>query len=286
MGDFNKHIVIVGSARSGTSWVSETIARQFRYRMLFEPEHEFNTTKGYLICDQWLKNKNDSLEAHHYLRKVFQNRVDNDWIGQISNRKFKRHLWPIIPKKYIIKFVRANLSAKYINENFKIPLIHIIRNPYDVLASQQRVKFPWLSNLEYFKNDKDLVAVVKDKYNYNLIEDTKTISPIEILTVRYCLENVIPLSVDVPYQYKHRILKYEDLRNNIAVFLDMCRDFDIEPLANIATEYVRPSSKTHPKSDIINKKAKTFELSDEDILLVNELLDTFNCNFYPRKLVQ
>src|SRR5690554_2517705 len=112
MERFNKHIVIVGSARSGTSWLSEVIARQFRYRMLFEPEHEFNTEKGKIICDQWLNKQNDSLEAHKYLIKVFQNRVDSDWIGQISNRKYKMHLWPFIPEKYIIKFVRANLSAK------------------------------------------------------------------------------------------------------------------------------------------------------------------------------
>lgn len=55
MGRYNKHIIITGSARSGTSWLSEIIARQFRYRMLFEPDHEFNTTKGILIADQWLK---------------------------------------------------------------------------------------------------------------------------------------------------------------------------------------------------------------------------------------
>lgn len=150
MKRYSKHIIIAGSARSGTSWLSEVIARQFRYRMLFEQEHEFNTKKGILIADQWIQDHTDASEAHLYLKEVFANRVDNEWIAQLSNRKYKMHLLPFIPKKYVIKFVRANLSAKYMNENFKIPVIYIIRNPYDILASQQWVMFPWLYNLNHF----------------------------------------------------------------------------------------------------------------------------------------
>lgn len=280
---FNKHIIIVGSARSGTSWLSEVIARQHRYRMLFEPEHEFNTEKGILVCDQWLQSKDDSPEAYRYLKKVFQNRVDSDWIAQHSNRKYKRHLWPFIPKKYVVKFVRANLSAKYINENFKIPVIHIIRNPYDVLASQQRVKFPWLYNLEHFKNQKELLNIVKEQFDFDLLEDTKDITPLEALTVRWCLENVLPLQVWEPYHYKHRILKHEDLRNDIQVFLNLCKEFHIEPLANIENEYKRPSSKTHPRSTIIDKNTSMKEFKPEELMAINKLLDIFKCNLYPRE---
>ena len=282
MSRFNKHIIIVGSARSGTSWLSEVIARQFRYRMLFEPEHEFNTKKGKLICDKWLRTEASPINANQYLKKVLNNQVDSDWIGQISNRKYKMHLWPFIPKKYIIKFVRANLSAKYLNENFKVPLIHIIRNPYDVLASQQRVKFPWLYNLEHFKQQKDLVQVVKENFNFDLIEDTKSITPLGVLTVRWCLENVLPLQILEPYQYKHRIIKYEDLRTDIELFLELCIEFQIEPLTNIEKEYQRPSSKTHPKSAIITKEKNTLRLTVEELEEINNLLDIFNCKLYPR----
>ncbi len=283
MTKFNKHIIIVGSARSGTSWLSEVMARQFRYRMLFEPEHETNTKKGKLICDQWLKSQKDSPEAHHYLTKVFQNRVDSDWIAQNSNRKYKMHLWPLIPKKYVIKFVRANLSAKYISESFKIPLIHIIRNPYDVLASQQRVKFPWLYNLEHFKNQPELVKIIKESFNYDLEIDTKGINELEILTLRWCIENVLPLQVFEPYQYRYRIVRHEDLRNDIQVFLGLCKEFDFDPLANIDEEYKRPSSKTHPRSTVRNQSAEVKEFSIEELRIINKILDAFECKLYPRK---
>ncbi|WP_324310703.1 sulfotransferase family protein [Xanthomarina sp.] len=283
MSRFNKHIIIVDSARSGTSWLSEVIARQHRYRMLFEPEHEFNTKKGTLLCDKWLESKDDPIEAHRYLTKVFQNRVDCDWIAQNSNRKFKRHLWPFIPKRFIIKFVRANLSAKYMNETFKIPVIHIIRNPYDVLSSQQRVKFPWLYNLDHFKSQNDLVAMVKEQFNFDLLKDTEDMTPLEVLIVRWCLENVLPLQVLEPYQYKHRVLKHEDLRSDIQVFLNLCKEFNLEPLSNIEKEYARPSSKTHPKSKIINKNAEMRKFDFKELFSINRLLDIFDCKLYPRK---
>jgi hypothetical protein len=251
--------------------------------MLFEPEHEFNTDKGKLLCDRWISRKEDAREAHQYLKRVFSNRVDSDWIGQISNRRFKMHLWPFIPKKYIIKFVRANLSAKYINESFKVPVIHIIRNPYDVIASQERVKFPWLYNLEHFKNQKELVQILKKEFDYDLLNDTSHLSSVETLTVRWCIENMLPLQILEPYQYKHRVIKHEDLRNDIQIFLKLCKDFDIEPLANIETEYKRPSSKTHPKSKIINKDSKELKFTIAELEQINTLLDRFNCNLYPRK---
>ena len=126
MSSFNKHIIIIGSARSGTSWLAETMAQPYRYRMLFEPEHETQTKKGYLLCDKWIEHSSNFELAHAYIKKIFANRVDCNWIAQNSNRRLKMHLWPCIPKKFIIKFVRCNLSAAYMNSTFNVPVIHVL----------------------------------------------------------------------------------------------------------------------------------------------------------------
>lgn len=282
MSKYNKHLVVVGSARSGTSWLAEIIARQHRYRMLFEPEQETRTKRGNLLCDKYFVQHYNNNQANRYLKDVFANRVDCDWIGQISNRKWKMHLWPYIPKKYIIKFVRCNLSAKYINENFHIPIIHIIRNPYDVIKSQQRVKFPWLYDLEHFKAQQHLVDLVKEEFDFNLY-DTKNLDDVEILALRWCLENVIPLQFQEEYQYKSAVVKHEDLRSDINVFLDLCRKFDLKPLENIEKEYQRPSSKAHPKSEIRNKDIQQKKLELNELSKINNILDQFEAKLYPRK---
>lgn len=281
MTQFNKHITIVGSARSGTSWLAETIAAQHRYRLLFEPEHEFNTKKGKLICDKLLTKKNTSVEAKHYLKKVFSNRIDSDWIAQCSNRKYKRHLWPLIPKKYIIKFVRANLAAQYINENFQIPVIHLLRNPYDVIHSQQRVKFPWLYDLSHFNRQEELVDLVKSSYNFNL-HSAEQFSDVEVLTLRWCLENVIPLKNLPPFTYKSEIVFYEELRNDLNHFIQLCTNLELKPVKNLVDIYSQPSSKTHPKSEIKAPMSKTSKFTEIEYKRINAILDIFECDLYSR----
>jgi len=279
---YNKHLIVVGSARSGTSWLAETIAAQHRYRLLFEPEHEHNTAQGKLLCDKYITPENATAEIHKYLNQVFLNRIDNDWIGQASNRKYKRHLWPIIPKKYIIKFVRANLSARYMNEEFKIPLIHIIRNPYEVLHSQQRVKFPWLYDLSHFQRQEELLEMVLKNYKIDL-SSVKKFSELEILAVRWCLENVFPLQLKKEYTYQSMIVRHEELRNDIQLFYKIAETFKLEPVIDLEKRYTVPSSKTHPRSEVRSGQSLERKFTGAESKLVNDILDQFECELYPRK---
>lgn len=278
MSNFNKHIIIVGSARSGTSWLAETIAKQHRYRLLFEPDHEFQTPKGHLLSDQWITDFEEATAAKAYLHKVFANRVDCDWIAQNSNRKFKRHLWPLVPKKIVVKFVRANLMAKTLEEEFKIPVLKIVRNPYDVLASQMRVKFPWLFNLEHFKNQPKLVAAIKSNFRFDLVSG-ETYSDIETLTIRWCIENCEINDISAVKK-----VSYESLRGNVQGFKDLCKAYNLMPVDTIEAQFIKPSTKTHPESHIIVDKKINSDFTPETFEKINTILDIFKINSYPRKL--
>lgn len=259
--------------------MAEIIAQQFRYRLLFEPEHEFQTKKGHLICDKLITSSNLSSEQENYFIQIFNNKVDSDWIGQISNRKFKMHLWPYLPKKYIIKFVRGNLFAPFINSHFKIPVLFIIRNPYDVIASQNRVKFAWLYDLSYFKNHKDLSSILEQKYDFSWNELDRY-SDIQKLALRWCIENKVVFDIHEISNPSFRILKYEDLKNNINLFLSICKEFNLKPLDNITTIYNRPSSKTHPKSNIRTNESSGSLLGDENTIEINAILHKFKIARY------
>lgn len=282
MAIFNKHIIIVGSARSGTSWLAETIAKQHRYRSLFEPEHEFNTLKGNVLCDKLIIEKEGFEAEHAYLKRVFANRVDNNWIAQNSNRKWKRHLWPIIPKKFVIKFVRCNLAAHYMQHEFSIPVVHILRNPYDLLHSQQRVKFPWLYDLSRFVTDENLVGLLKKEFHFQF-KPLETYTDLEKLTIRWCVENVVPITIQQAESETYRLIRYEELRKDIALFLELCHDFNLDPLTNIKEEYTLPSSKTHPNSDIRKTSSNSKTFTATELLQINTILDIFEANFYPRQ---
>lgn len=279
---FNKHVVVVGSARSGTSWLSELMAQPFRYRMLFEPDQETRTKRGHLLCDRWLRSPTDSKEAYTYLKAIFKNLVDCDWIAQNSNRKWKRHLWPFVPKKYIIKFVRCNLSAPFIHNEFGIPVIHLIRNPYDVIRSQQQVRFPWLYDLSYFAEQEKLVTLIKDKFSYDITQ-FETLTDVEKLALRWCIENVIPLEVLEPYSGKAEVVRYEALSNNIQLFSDLCAAFGLEPVANLERHFKQPSSKTHPESVFLQKGSDTNKLSTAERIQINKILDVFKTQLYAKQ---
>lgn len=218
MSRYNKHVIVLGSARSGTSWLSENLAKPFRYRMLFEPEHDERTPKGHLLTDRFFSEKHPaSKEAIKYLHQVFQNRMDCNWIAQHSNRKYKMHLWPFIPKKFIIKLVRFNLSGQFLHKEFQIPIVQIIRHPFDVIQSQKRVNFPWLLDFSFFLKQNHLVELVQKEFNYDLRQiDKKSVT--EKLAVRWCLENVIPLEINTVPSENYWVIKHEDLRNDIQVY--------------------------------------------------------------------
>src|SRR4030095_14156028 len=161
-------ILVFGSGRSGTSWLSETMARPRGYRLLFEPEHEAHVPEGRLLADQLLLPGETHPEADKFLKKVFNNRIDNDWIAQHSYRKYKMHLWPFLVKKKIIKFVRCNLAMHYMAHKFQLPAVYIRRDPYTTIYSQRRVSFPWLTDLSKFASNDKISSKIKTISNSDL----------------------------------------------------------------------------------------------------------------------
>ena len=278
MKKYNKHIIIAGSARSGTSWLSEVISKTFRYRLLFEPDHENHVPKAKeLLTDKFIETEINK-PLHRFLTKIFNNRLDNNWIAQNSNRKYKIHLLPLLPKKYIIKLIRSNLAIKHINEDYNIPVVFIIRNPYEVIFSQNRVKFPWLYNLSYFQEQPDLVNLIKDKTGFDICKNNFT--KIEILAIRWCIENVVPLQYQSEFKNKAAIVRYEDLKGNLEAFQQLAVDFNIELHPNIEKIYIKPSSKTHPKSEIVNGVDAAKKLSEKEYQQVKNILTSFKVTLY------
>ncbi|NNK73482.1 MAG: sulfotransferase family protein [Flavobacteriaceae bacterium] len=282
MRGYDKHLLITGTARSGTSWLAELMARQYRYRLLFEPEHETRTKWGHLICDRLIEHHEDSPDGVKYFKRVLANRVDSDWIAQSSNRKWKRHLWPFIPKRFIIKCVRAGLMAHFINASLGVPVLHVIRDPYQVIKSQKRSKFPWILNLSLFASQPKLVEFIKENYDLEL-NQLNGFNEEQLMAVRWCIENVAIFEMLGPYQGLARIIKYEDLVQDIELFRSLCKEFKLDPIADLDEHYFRPSTKTHPKSKIRKENEDESGLTVNDIMSISEVLSRFKAMEYIRR---
>lgn len=277
---YPKCLVIVGSGRSGTSWLSETMSKTFRYRLLFEPDQDHQIKAGEVLTDKYLLPGGQYPEVDSYLKKVFRNRIDSDWIAQNSFRKYKMHLWPFLSKKYIIKFVRVNLGSLYIQEQFNLPVVHIIRNPYSVIFSQDRVKFPWLYDFSKFQAQEHLLDMVNESYGIDL---TATYDDIEKLAIRWALENIYTIQHQKGYAQKVDLYKQEDLADNIDLFREICMKYNLEEPKNLESIYKKPSSKTHPNSNIRADKKSDYRslIKADDKKKINAILERFEMTIYP-----
>ena len=90
-----------------------------------------------------------------------------------------------------------------------------------------------------------------------------------------------------PSRYKHPTsfdcYKYEDLKADLGLFLQLCKTYQLEPLNNIQELYSQPSSKTHPKSSIVTGKKEAQPFSAEEYATINTYLDLFKIKQYKRK---
>lgn len=131
----NNTVLIVGSTRSGTTYLMENINTENDYRLIFEP---FNNT----YVDEWKHfdtrhfidpNQPTEIEKQA-IQRILSGRIKNKWTDQF-NRK-------INPDKRLIKAVRANLLVEYIRTLYpKLQIIYLIRNPYEVVASRINMNF-------------------------------------------------------------------------------------------------------------------------------------------------
>ena len=133
--DLDNTVLIIGSARSGTTFLMESLNNKNDYRIIFEP---FNPT----YTKEW-----SALSARQYFDPAKASETEIQIIegilrGEIKNRWVDRYNKKMKSSKRLIKCVRANLLLDLIEERFKeVTVIYLFRNPYDVVASRLNLNF-------------------------------------------------------------------------------------------------------------------------------------------------
>lgn len=243
----NKPVLVFGSARSGTSWLSELMAKPRGYRLLFEPEHEYHVPQGHLLADVWMRQSTDVDPARPFIKRLLVNRIDNDWIAQNSYRKFKLHLWPFLVRQIIVKFVRCNLSMAILSEEFDVHAVHIRRHPYDTLFSQYRVRFPWLFDLSKFAASDSLCTEISHRYGVDVRNESFT--NWEKLAIRWAIENIFVEDYFGPrLRDKISFVQYEHVRGNVEECAALLKALRLQIPDDFERLIAKPSSKTHPRS--------------------------------------
>lgn len=127
--------LIVGSTRSGTTFLMESINKKNEYRLIFEPFNKTYTDEWQdFATREWLDPAQTENQKKKTIKNILTGRINNSWINRY-NRK-------VICDRRLIKAVRANLLVEYIRTEYPtLPIIYLIRNPYDVVASRINMNF-------------------------------------------------------------------------------------------------------------------------------------------------
>jgi hypothetical protein len=193
-------ILIAGSGRSGTTWLSNIIGACAGFGILFEPfdYRKVPEAKNFSLRD-YLRPKGKHPEKKAFIEQILSGKIHNAWVDR-ENKSFL--IW-----KYLVKSIRANLMLAWIDYNFHCPIIYVIRHPCAFVLS--RMKLNWETHLDTFLKQEELMEDYLFKFKPLLKEARK---PIQQHTIMWCVENLIPLSQI--HNYNWMFCAYEELCTN------------------------------------------------------------------------
>jgi hypothetical protein len=182
--DHRSAVVLAGSPRSGTTWISEVLNHDLRYRFMWEP---FHPREGVFPARTYLRPDYTDAALLAGARSILAGRVRSAWVDK-HNRRF-------LPRRRLIKEVYGNLLLGWLHQQFpELPLVLILRHPCAVAASQLTLERE--RGWNFFVNPRALLqqpALRTDFLEPFVNELAGPLSEFESHVAVWCIENLVPL---------------------------------------------------------------------------------------------
>lgn len=197
-------IILAGSARSGTTWISEVINHDRRLRVLFEPFHVKEVPLVAALPGRprpYLRPEADDPAWDETARRILSGKVRHPWIDRFNTTRLSR--------RRLIKEIHANLILKWLHAHYpETPLLLLLRHPCAVAYSQRSLRIVITHDeLRRFLDQPELMADHLEPFRGLIRETTDEFG---ILVLLWCLENYVPLRQFRPGEAM--VLFYEQLR--------------------------------------------------------------------------
>jgi hypothetical protein len=186
--DPSRAALMLGSGRSGTTWLAEAIALQHRSRLIFEPFHpRLGATGegGRLFLDP--ADRPPAFEGP--ARRILSGRVRGPYIDSVRVAR--------LPRGRVVKDVHASNLLPWLRANYpEVPVVYVVRHP--IAASLSRLRSDVFYGLgDYMatrggREDAENSPVARWLPLYDGYR--KHPEPLVRLVAEWCFENAYPLS--------------------------------------------------------------------------------------------
>lgn len=144
-GRYKEVVWIIGDGRSGTTWVSDIINYDKRFRELFEPFHpDWVQAMSFLEYHQYIRPQHASAKFDAIAQAVFSGNFYHPRIDRTSKKLLYGGL--------LLKDISTNLFAYHVHQKFRnVKTVLLMRNPFAVAVSKYKKKeWNWMNEPEKF----------------------------------------------------------------------------------------------------------------------------------------
>jgi len=289
-------IVLVGSPRSGTTWLMELFETIPGYTHLFEPlNHEWFPELlevGFKSRSYLTKNSNWP-QGEKHMEKILTGDISS--IFPQYRLELKEIMHRLLGNKLIIKLVRGNRLLPWLAEKFQLRgIVFIIRHPCAVIASQLKTGICGYNSTvppypDIFPNLERILdeAAKIDGVNYGLLRKlggAKTRE--EVLAINWCLDNYVPLSSTKPHPWK--TLTYERLViDGKKEIIRLFKEIGVKNIPEAAFHHLKIPSTLAPQKEheiVVNSDQQLTKwkkiLSKKQIENILNVVSEFGLGFY------
>ena len=199
-------ILLAGSGRSGTTWLTETLTYKTGVQAIFEPmiplwNREVRYLTGWDDSDPHIRSFYLRAEAHDPAWRALLWRI---LAGQYRNYWTEKERTAFFPKRLLVKEIRMNLMLGYVYKHFQPTILYLVRHPCAVVAS--RLHAAWHADVQDILRQE---ALVEDYLRPWVREIEQERDPVGAHAVWWAVENFI--AIRQLARIPHLMVTYEEI---------------------------------------------------------------------------
>jgi hypothetical protein len=194
-------LLLVGSGRSGSTWLSEVLVETFACRLIFEPLRRDRVPLAANVAwGSYVDPRHPDPEIQRVLDRILAGRIRSRWADHFNVYRF--------PRRRLVKEIRATNLLPFVRTRFpQIPIIYLLRHP--VATAWSATELGWASFLSEFLRQDSLMDGPLAPYREVIDRHGDDPDPFHGHVLRWCLENAVPIGL-LPPGSVHVVL-YENL---------------------------------------------------------------------------